>query len=430
MTTPYYDARTKQNDREFVTSQYWKAPDGWISNRYSMRLNRTEDYQFIESYRGEINGSLGIMARGKQHPVALRRMRQLNPHPVIMRKYHLESTGGTAVCKAGSSTTVLKNGLAWGVLGQHYPSTGFVDRLDYGPLPVTRAYQTALAKQDPMMLDLSSNLGELNETISMLRSPLRGINTFLTEMFSAAKRGRRGKRSLANFYEALTSTWLEYRYGIMPLIYTSVDLMSIAEKQVWDGFKITKGSHKPRVVESPVTVYDAAVGDFVVNFNHQRIWENRAVVIITAMPNYTVTLQDVLGIHPTNIPLVALELTRLSFVLEWFVDVSGWLRQLIPFENRFIHSVQLCEKRSVKDIYTERFTYCLYGQDYQACSGATVTSSTDMLTRTIQPEIPVRLELGSGVSNIKRLLDSVSLGLKPGLQAAGKLLSKARRKGM
>lgn len=431
MAVPYYDGRTRQLESTYNTSQYWLS-GGKRSRAYTMKLSRTREYQYVDSFRGLFNGYLdGVRLKLPTRGVGLVRWRQLNPHPAIMRKYSLDSSGGEAVCRIDRNTVgVLTNGLAWGVLGQHLPSTGFTDFVNYDPLPISEAYSKAYEKQNPMLLDFGTNLGEIHETIEMFRSPLRGVSTFLTEMFSQAKRARRGRRSLAGFYEALTSTWLEYRYGIMPLVYTTVDAMSIAEKTVWDGFKVTKGGHTPIVKEGPVTVYGATVGDFYVNFNHQRVWKNSATVIVTGMPRYSVTLQDVIGLNVTNIPFIAIELATLSFVLEWFVDVSGWLRQLIPFENRYIHSVQLCEKREVVDTYRERFTYCIYGpMNEQVCSGATVTRSQHNLVRTLQPQIQAELRLGSGLSNLKRQLDAVALGSKSVFETAAKLLPnvKARK---
>lgn len=387
-----------------------------------MSTSRLAHYQIVTSYR-----SKGAPVRSPVQRLQSRRARMLNPHPTSMTKSIIDvDPGSDVVCyfENGLTAATLRNGTSYGVASQFLPSVGYSQNLKRKELPISKAYVSALKKQDPMMLDMATNLGEISETATMIRKPLRSLTELLRELLITARsRGYRRWGTWRNYLDALTGTWMEYRYGVMPLVYTSVDLLRVLEKNRWDGYLITKGGHPP-VIEELVTPLGAVVGDFDVTFLRKQTWESKAVVTLLGSPNYNQPYVDALGLRVTNLPFVALELAKLSFVLEWFVDVSGYMRQYIPYENRVIHNTQVSIVHSLVEEYTDTGTYCLYqGSNRKFYGGAKVTRTYSNLERTINPSIPVELHLGSGLSNVKRMLDTICLGMNPVLR----LISKIRR---
>lgn len=390
-----------------------------------MSVSRLCTHQSVLSYRGQLNGSNGLMRQPKRTRLQNLRHRLLNPHPAIMVKSIIESSGGRVTLPVpATKLATLVDGLQYGVASSILPPVGYTKNLKQENLPISACYQSALKKQDPMQLDLGTNLGEMRETISMLRSPLRSLASLLREVIVVSKKQRFKRRgAFRTMSNALASTWLEYRYGVMPLVYTVVDILKLLDNIRGVGLYVTKGSHPP-VTSSSVTLSDVVVGDFIVKIRQQRVWESKATVIIAGSPDYHYSLLDALGLRVTNVPFIALELTKLSFVLEWFVDVNGFLRQIIPFENRYIHNYQVCIKHSVIETFTDDGTFCLYqGNQRTQSSGAVVTRTYEMLDRAVNPPIDVKLNIGSGISSVKRALDAISLGLKPTLD----LISKLRR---
>lgn len=423
MASPFYDTRTTSIYRKFTAEQYWQdLKTSKTSRAYSMSASRLAHYQIVTSYR-----SKGTPVRSPLHRLQRRRTWMLNPHPTTMTKSIIEvDSGGDVVCRFenGLTAATLRNGIGYGVASQYLPSVGYMQNLKRKELPISKAYVTALKKQDPMMLDLATNLGEVRETAAMIRKPLRSLTDLLRELLITARsRGYKRWGTWRNYLDALTGTWMEYRYGIMPLVYTSVDLLRVLEKNRWDGYLVTKGGHPP-VIEELVTPLGATVGDFNVTFLRKQTWESKAVVTLLGSPNYNQLYSDALGLRVTNIPFVALELTRLSFVLEWFVDVSGYMRQYIPYENRMIHNTQVSIVHSLIEEFVDTGTYCLYqGSNKKFYGGGKVTRTYSNLERIVNPSIPVELHLGSGLSSVKRVLDATCLGMNPVLR----LISKLRR---
>jgi hypothetical protein len=389
-------------------------------------------YQYVYSYRtkGAKNDpkvkreerSIGDMMRA-------RRARQMNVNPTVMSKYQLDVNADVLEApRAATSYSICENGWAYGVLATLLQSTGYRQTLPSANLPVTRAYQKALKKQDPMILNLAENLGEIKETLELLTHPLRKLHLLFADLFLKSKRLRRGSKGRGiQSAEALAATWLEYRYGIMPLVYTSVDLLTIIQKMYYDGFLITKGSHEPIVEKSSRNV-SVLASEYIYFGTHEQVKTSKVTAIITGMPEHPSNKWDRLGFRITNIPFVLWELTTLSFVLEWVWDVSGFLRQFIPYENRIIRSVQLCYKRTVEDYYIPSEGYNIrYPAGRTKVQGAGVKATQSELIRQVNPYIPLAIEMGGGVDSIKRTLDSLSLGLSPMIDLVNKMRSQTAK---
>lgn len=432
----YYDTRQRLDYSKFVASQYWINYQGTKLRAWTFPVTRLQRYQYIYSYRSNVPKGL-VFSSGadaelkyRNSVFGLRRARQLRPHPVIISRYIVECTPDVVDVPYNgpyTNSSHLENGLQYIVMCLA-KSTGYNQTLPNIELPVSKAYQSALKKQNPMKLGLGENLGEIRETLMMLRQPLQSLSGLLTDFAKTVKRKRKfNGRHLTSTAKAAADTWLEYRYGIMPLVYTAVDTMSLVQKMVWDGFLITKGSHEP-IVSETVTQANGVCGDFSVLYSKTSTKTSKVVCTITGEPNNPTTLLDQLGLGVQNWPFIAIELTRLSFVLEWFVDVSGWLRTIVPYDNRYLHSVQLSYKHSHVDVYESTSVTNRYALKQPQPGGAKVTCTQEQLDRVVNPYIPIELNWGSGISTTKRLLDSLSLGFAPTSKLAGKLLSSIRNR--
>ena len=61
-------------------------------------------------------------------------------------------------------------------------------------------------------------LGELRETIAMVRNPLKTLRTGVDDYLSSLSKRRRGVRSDSKLQSILADTWLEYSFGWSPLL--------------------------------------------------------------------------------------------------------------------------------------------------------------------------------------------------------------------
>lgn len=212
------------------------------------------------------------------------------------------------------------------------------------------ALQKAMSRLGQNDVGLGENLGELRETIQMLRSPFKQIRDFLwsrnfhnlgllNKLLEFRQTGRwalrrKGGSTLilegARAASAASSAWLEFRYGFMPLMYTLQDVVEMVMKKAED-----LDTNKIRSVRASYETEDyfkgskywayyvhVYYGDFVC---HDKIRASASVQYrqISQFGNV-----DLLGLGPRFIPELAWELTRLSFVVDWWFTVGDYLGSL------------------------------------------------------------------------------------------------------
>lgn len=143
---------------------------------------------------------------------------------------------------------------------------------------------------------------------------------------------RKKKESLLGYaktgIDKATETWLLYRYGLMPLWYSARDIMSAMHKRS-QVYKTNRGktvTNRKEVLGS----YGLGVG-FVVPFTRTTIayeieWSETDRVTYKQCFDGNV-LGRLIGINPL---VTAWELTTLSFVVDWFIQVGDFLQAISP----------------------------------------------------------------------------------------------------
>lgn len=220
-------------------------------------------------------------------------------------------------------------------------------------LAITDAY-AAVGSPDVAVL---TELVELKETLQFLYSPVKGMVNLTRRLRShlnrvstieqrfAAKLAKweklpariRSKREkpirpdLPTFrvgkFEAtdVSSAWLAYRYGLMPLIYTFQDVEKLLKKRL-EGYKpraTARGFDSRDVpIEEQSEVYDTwGPASFIVRSKTEGTVTIAARAGVLYEPDFSLTSQ--LGIQWNRVPAALYEGIPLSFVSDWFHNGSS-----------------------------------------------------------------------------------------------------------
>lgn len=168
-------------------------------------------------------------------------------------------------------------------------------------------------------------LGEARETYNLLSDAI-DVLTRRTMPFQALQRKYfRGELNYASFSREMANLWLLYRYGIMPLYY---DIKGYMEA-------LTKPSRPDRRTSRVMDTYTDS-GSWRVDYPRNDVstcymqWEWNSVSTYRATVLYEAedTIQARLGLRLGDIPTAAWELTRLSFVWDWFINAGDWISSL------------------------------------------------------------------------------------------------------
>lgn len=183
--------------------------------------------------------------------------------------------------------------------------------------------QSSVVADNVNTYDLLTELAEGKETLAMLLSAVKAVRRPL-QSFQAARNAimRNGKLSPKQVKQQLESKWMEYRYAIMPCIYSVRDIVELLEKQ-GDVYKTSRA--KKTLTYEHKCNWDR-------NLNGKPIWlyrETTGTVTVRAVGKCWYDLEalklrlfDQVGINPF---VTAWELIPFSFVVDWFANIGDWV---------------------------------------------------------------------------------------------------------
>lgn len=210
-----------------------------------------------------------------------------------------------------------------------HPGT-FGIELETTPVTYAELYNRALDQLNAKArgdLDLSIDIAELKQTKRML-SAVEQVEAYTKLTMS---RSPRGKAFGSLKYPA--HLWLTYTYGIRPLLGTIFS----AQKEIqhllraeMDHLKVTVSS----VEKSPRVRLYMYSGGYSKPLSTSGLYK-RSITIGTSLYNQDYDMTRYTSLNPASI---AWELTPYSFVVDWFYDIGGYLRNLetsLLYGNRF-----------------------------------------------------------------------------------------------
>lgn len=316
--------------------------------------------------------------------------------PSTVRANYLYS-GSPAVCTQSGPLGALVLGMT---------STGFSTL--GAPTKTTNSQLEALAlvdayaKMNESAFDGGVFLGELAETIHMLRSPLKSAVKLLT-----SKRWKDPEKVM----KASTDTWMEFRYGIRPVIN---DVANIAALFTAKSNGINRKFMASRSGQSEVINwrYDGSmnVGSFTHKYKTSGTRTIRYHIGLTYSRklNYSNTLHQY-GIAVQDMPNVLWELTPLSFVADWFYGVGNWLRAITP--NPAVNFIGGHLSRRIEDVANVNFPSSTFST-YAVKANGGASAHLQQLIRTYAPAVPALPVRKVSTLGLARSIDSAILLLQ------------------
>lgn len=344
----------------------------------------------------------------------------MNPSPYSAHKVTKGLTLGSSTISWGTTTPYTQTSV-----DHHFcicsPSAAFTDPA------ASLASASALGRMNANLRDQKMNLledlAEGPKTLKMIADGANTINKALKQLkkgnmkgvsqilgLSSVPKGARKGRSIS-------SNWLEFRYGWMPILYESYGAVELLQKK-WKGKKIIYHVHSSGMSEKVSYSktyntngysgqYDSCRIRYNIHFNSKATWKC-SLSYVYEITNPTLEIATGLGL--TNPLLTAWELMTLTFVVDWFLNVSDVLSQLDAWTGRrFLggcSTMKLNEdvSRTSEFVQTSSTTYRL--NSFKSARGwarneqvlRTVLSQTPTLGLVLRPQL-----------NMKRLLDAVSL---------------------
>jgi len=271
--------------------------------------------------------------------------------------------------------------------------------------------------------NLIVDIAEGHQTIAMLKKTLL-FQTLAGNFFKNIEKSRRYRRFPKNTtgdqrkLDWVTNKWLEYRYGWTPLVHSIYDAADNMLKDLRGGLINLKGRSGAKIEGAFVRLQgDGSYSDPFIEVSGNLYWRTEYSCLFRVPSG--ANLADWTSLNPLGI---AWELLPLSFVADWFVNVS---QQLSLWENLVLYNKHFLGGYRT-DSYLEETSWSRYGVTRQpwvyAPNGVNLISGSysgisqhykkrlSFKDRQVLVNLPIPAGVRLDVNlNAKRMLDATGL---------------------
>lgn len=253
------------------------------------------------------------------------------------------------------------------------------------------------------------------DTVLQISKLLGSIRRFKRVRTTIRKNGRTRKRTEVRYAASFGGTeyvarsigglWLLARYGIAPAIYDLQDSLKLLRNSLnaFDG-RVTVKSH-PKTAFMSVT--RALSPGAVQMTSATRIWFKTIFRPPSSYEQLMTHFRDQLGL--SSVTSVAWELTTLSFVVDWFVDVGGYLEALNKPEGFTVVAVESNAFTRASQTVNPNGSRVDRYKSVVMQNGSPSTEDTVFWTRNQIPYPSPRLPTLDPELNPKRVADALAL---------------------
>jgi hypothetical protein len=379
------------------------------------RLETADCHQVVNST--SVNHSVGKILGYRQSISALNNVGKFVPgvfrvNPVVLEKH---VSLGTPARSTGTDVYGANKGTINGHVAAHIMNACVMSPLSsnwyfytqWDSTAAGHSLQKAYASMNEAALDVGVMLGELRETLAGLANPLTALRDYAK---LANKLGRQGKRPKgSDTLNMLSGSWLEWRYGIQPLILSIQDIIEHVRSQALalQGKLLRKGGkvkyEKQFSVSGgsyPGSYYLYGDVDIEVKTKY------RSVVFYNV--TRPLSWQETYGMNLGSLPGIAWELATLSFVWDWFFSVGDWLGSLKTSDARTVLGSTTSQKSTV--VATARPTKIRFYNAVDAkCSPGELQITYEKLDRRINQPLPLGPVVNREALSLKRQVDALTL---------------------
>lgn len=286
------------------------------------------------------------------------------------------------------------------------PVTGILTPSEIGLL-VSEASTRVRANRGLADSNTFESLAEINQTVKMLGSPIRGLNKFLNRNLSRI-RAMDGAKA-----------WLAYRYGVRPFVNDINTIVGGLAKPVGRRRKTTRASLS--LSRSGESSAFGVLGSYRCLVNKQIIDE--VLVRAMSLDEFEATLGFNTGFTGKGLMGLPWELISHSFVVDWFVNVGDFLYAHLPaFGYKQLGSCVTIRRR-ITNVYTVMYNnFLTAGFTVTKQPGGTNYGSIETVTRQALSAPSLQVKSDFRFHELTRVADGMAL-LAVQL---GKLFSKSR----
>lgn len=274
--------------------------------------------------------------------------------------------------------------------------------------------------------DAYTQVGEMMETVSMLKRPLSSLTELASILWHKMRKDTKGLKG-GDLQEAITGSWLENQFGIMPLITGTAGLASdlvdalSPHNEKYAKLNAYSTAKKDEVAsEQTLVVHPSYVAKVRVRVvTKTDVWVRGGMWLAFASGNNSPMSQ--LGLSSMrSIVSQAWALLPLSFAVDWFVGVGPLLDECRPVKGRILSSYKTIGRTTTREVFGLDWATYTSMPKFSA-SSAKASAKATQLTRSVNVQPPGALQLGPLLFSLTQGMSGLALAAAPMKQLWRKL---------
>lgn len=256
-----------------------------------------------------------------------------------------------------------------------------------------------LAKANSGTFDLLTFLAELPETLEYVLGIIRKIAKITQDfkrreirLYNQAKKGENGLlKQTKELLTAIADLRLQYRYAILPNVYTIQDIGKTFDTL---GKEYIRTRGRFFLTDSFVKSLAVPPGWKISSHNGDHVER----LFIKSQVDVSTVLTNLASLLATNVASTAWELVPYSFVVDWFLPIGDYIRNLTSFGS----AIRRVSTQSIRNQMTVVFSS-------QVIDGMKVTVSFDDYLRSVYNSFECEGFDYNVILNMDRKLDALAL---------------------
>lgn len=288
-----------------------------------------------------------------------------------------------------------------GVLSPTYPA--FVTN------DINNHCRSALASANSPDVGIGETLAEWKAGLGMLRSPMKGLR----DLFGKATR-KPGGGALRNLSDA-SSAWLEYRYGWTPLVSTILDILKGLPKYETERIYDAKASTTTETTVTLAPVFtrfpNSGTGAFHEGYVTTKVRKTGRVYFTVVDATSYNRLK--MGLDVLYLPQLMYELTRLSYAVDWWLNLGDYIAALVPNPYINVLGYTYAEKITTTSVSSLKncayYDYSIGNYRYGSADGNFTEVKETYHREVVTPNVSALPTLDLDFRSIKHAIDALGL---------------------
>jgi len=297
------------------------------------------------------------------------------------------------------------------------------------------ALASAYAKVNQAAMLSGETLRDLNSTISMFRRPFSNAQKLAGRMLRTVN--KHSRKTLQSVAQAKAGAWLEYRYGWVPIIIDTENVVDACHRFREQGdrqrfvARASEGSTQSLSKDFADQHIPGIASEWYVSGTvtvEQTVKASAGVMYDLVNRTTLERLNQILGVRPKDLVATVWETIPYSFVLDWFVNVGDWLAAVTPDPTINIVGSWITRKTNRQSFYSgsqlkvviPRMPFFADHVCYGSMGGSRLINHT--VSRDCSPELTSIPVMTMKPLSLLHAIDSVSLLLTPLIRNMRKIL--------